>query len=125
MQRLFEIVTLDDEKNFIFENIKDHIEDMAMHPKGNYVLLLTFQIFDKERVEFIIENLLGCFHDMCFDQQGICIANKMIMNSRNEEHIKSMIKTLSDNIVSIIQSPYGNYAITQALEVRKSSTNDI
>ena len=75
---------------------------MAMHPKGNYVLLNTFQILDQDCVEFIIDKLLQCFLDMTFDQQGICIANKMISCARNESHIKEMIKVLSENIVSII-----------------------
>ena len=54
MQRLFEIVTLEEEKQIIFENIKDNIVDMALHPKGNFVLLATFQVLDKAQIEFII-----------------------------------------------------------------------
>jgi hypothetical protein len=33
------------------------------------------------------------------------------------EHIKFIIDTIANNITEIIQNPYGNYAVTEALEV--------
>lgn len=102
MQRLFEIVTLKEEKEVIFEHIKDHIVDMAFHPKGNYVLILAFQILEEPSVEYIVDKLLPNFLDMTFDQLGICIANRMIQHSKNQDHIAKMAKVLADNIVQII-----------------------
>ena len=60
---------------------------------------------------------------MIFTKEGICIANKMIINATNMDSIQEMVKILADNIVTIIQNPFGNYAITTSLEVRKLSFN--
>lgn len=46
MQRLLEIITLPEEKEVIFEAMRDEIEAMASHEKGNYVLTLAFQVLD-------------------------------------------------------------------------------
>lgn len=41
------------------------------------------------------------------------------MSLANEKtQIKTIINIIADHIVPTIQSPYGNYAITNALEVR-------
>ena len=81
MQRLFEIVTLEEEKQIFFENIKNDIVNMALHPKGNFVLLATFSVLDKTQIEFIIMHLLVCFHELIFTKEGVCIANMMIEKS--------------------------------------------
>jgi hypothetical protein len=57
------------------------------------------------------------------DQLGICIVNKAMQIATDEEQIKKIIIILSDHIVPTIQSPYGNYAITTAIEVMKQLIN--
>jgi hypothetical protein len=54
---------------------------MALHPKGNFVLLATFSVLDKTQIEFIIMHLLVCFHELIFTKEGVCIANMMIEKS--------------------------------------------
>jgi len=41
------------------------------------------------------------------------------MLAKDETQHSKIITLLAENIVSIIQSPYGNYAITTALEVSR------
>jgi hypothetical protein len=43
MQRLIEMVNMEEEKEVIFEAIKEEIVKIAFHHKGNYVLFLTLQ----------------------------------------------------------------------------------
>jgi len=50
------------------------------------------------------------------DQLGICLVNKAMTLTTDQAQIDSIIKILADNLVATIQSPYGNYAITTALE---------
>lgn len=78
MQRLLEIVTLSEEKEVIFNAMKKQIIHMAFHTKGNYVLTLAFTMLEQHQVDFIIKELLPHFLKLTLDQQGICIANKMI-----------------------------------------------
>jgi len=68
MQRLFEIVTMKEEKETIYLYIKDSIEDMAFHPKGNYVLNLGFQVLEDSAIEHIIVVLIPHFLSMTFEQ---------------------------------------------------------
>jgi hypothetical protein len=39
MQRLLEMVSLEEEKLIVYESIKPNIEVLAFHVKGNYVLI--------------------------------------------------------------------------------------
>lgn len=55
MQRLVEMVNLDEERICIFQAIKGDIVNMAFHHKGNYVLLLTLQALRGEQLQYVIE----------------------------------------------------------------------
>eukprot|EP00347_Sterkiella_histriomuscorum_P024490 403330933 len=115
MQRLLEIITLPEEKQVIFNAIHPQIETMALHVFGNYVLALAFSVLDQPQIEIIIERLIPLFYQLTLDKSGICIANKMITQTKNPVYIQSIVQILCDKLVQIIQDPFGNYAITQAL----------
>lgn len=67
MQRLVEIVCEESEKMVIFNSIAEHIEDMARHPKGNYVLLAILGILKKQELQFVIEKLLPILYELSAD----------------------------------------------------------
>jgi hypothetical protein len=66
----------------------------------------------------VVDRLLPRFPQMTLDQLGICLVNKAIVLVFEENQISAIIAILAEHIVATIQSPYGNYAITTALEVR-------
>ena len=72
------MINMEEEKDVIYNAIKDQIVSLAFHPKGNYVLLLTMQLFKGDQFEFCINKLLEVFPKLVLDQFGICIANKLI-----------------------------------------------
>lgn len=42
----------------------------------------------------------------------------MIAQTQNKKFIQDIVQILCDKLVQIIQHPFGNYAITQALQVK-------
>jgi hypothetical protein len=106
-----------EEKEVIFNSIKDDIVNLALHPQGNYVLLLLFGILHGRMLEHIVEQLIEQIPNMAFNNYGICIVNKMIMLTPSIDHANRIVAILARYLTEIIQDPFGNYAITTALEV--------
>jgi len=71
----------------------------------------------EEDIDFIFEPVLENFIDLSMDQNGLCVIKKIV--SKVEGHAKRtrIGKILSENVVVLVQSPYGNYAVQQALDV--------
>lgn len=67
MQRLLEIVSLQSEKEIIFNAVKNDIEYMAKHHHGNYVLVQLFNLFEGEKIEFIVACLISSFYEFTLD----------------------------------------------------------
>lgn len=58
MQRLVEMVNMEEEREIIFSAIQNDIVHLAFHPKGNYVLILAIQILKDDKFNFIVEQLI-------------------------------------------------------------------
>lgn len=67
MQRLVEMINMEEERDFISAAIKDDIVHLAFHPKGNYVLILAIQILKGPIINDIIEQLLDHFSKLALD----------------------------------------------------------
>ena len=123
MQRLVEIVCEDAEKLVIFNSIVNDVERLAFHHKGNYVLLTLLSVLKGSvLLTEIVERLMPRLPQLTLDQLGICLVNKAIVLVSDQKQIAAIIQILADHLAATIQSPYGNYAITTALEVR---SNDV
>ncbi|CDW83480.1 rna-binding protein [Stylonychia lemnae] len=122
IQRLLEVVTQPEEKEVIFNAIKMEIEMMAHHLNGNYVLALALSILEQPHIEHIVEVLIPHIYDLSVNKQGICIVNKMITHTQVASNIQKIVEILSENLIQIIQDPFGNYAITQALQTWDEET---
>lgn len=55
MQRFVEMINRPEEKEVIFNSIKDDIVNLAHHPQGNYVLLLLFGILNGRMLDHMVE----------------------------------------------------------------------
>jgi hypothetical protein len=67
MQRLVEMVNMDEEREVIFNAIKNDIVQLAFHSKGNYVLILTIQMFKGQKFDFITDQLLPHISKLSLD----------------------------------------------------------
>ena len=68
-------------------------------------------------LEHIVESLIDQIPKMAFNNYGICILNKMIMLTPSIDHANRIVAVLAQYLTEIIQDPFGNDAITPALEV--------
>jgi len=78
MQRMLEMVSLDEECKIVYESIKPNIEVLSFHIKGNYVLISSLQVIKNENLNDIIDEIVKYFNSLVLDQYGICIINKVI-----------------------------------------------
>jgi Pumilio-family RNA binding repeat len=117
MQRFVEIINREEEIEIIFKAIQGDIVNLAFHEQGNYVLLLLIGMLHGAMLDYIVEQLIDYIMKLYNSAFGICILNKMIQLTPNMEHKARIVDILAKNITEIIQDPYGNYAITTALEV--------
>ena len=117
MQRFIEMINREDEKEVIFQSIKQDIVLLAFHSKGNYVLTPIINLFKGEKFDYIVEELLDQVVKLSTDQYGVCILNQLSKLIINKKHIQRIVQALANNINEIIQSQYGNYAITTSLEI--------
>lgn len=102
MQRLVEMVNMEEEREVIFGAIKNDIVHLAFHPKGNYVLILAIQILRGNKFDFIAEKLLDHITKLSLDQFGICIVNKILQLVQKKELIENIVEILANNITEII-----------------------
>ena len=116
MQRLLEMVSLEEEKLIVYESIKPNIEVLAFDVKGNYVLISSLQVLTQQHFNEIVEIIMGFFDQLVLDQYGICIINKVIQLVKLEEQKERIVGMLGANCIEIVQNSYGNYAITQVLQ---------
>lgn len=73
--------------------------------------------FNEKNVESIIYDLIENFIPLANNNKGLCVIKRIIQKSKNEIVIKKVLKILNDNALSLVQNPYGNYALQAALEV--------
>jgi len=92
MQRLVEILCDPRELKATFLAVRDDIETLATHQKGNYVLIALMSVYGNsqtslELLEKILERLLPEIPKLITDPLGICVVNKMIETAQKEHHV--------------------------------------
>lgn len=65
----------------------------------------------EENVNFIFEPVLANFVELSKDQNGLCVIKKIVSKVEGHEKRIAIGKVLSDNVVELVQNPYGNYAV--------------
>jgi len=117
MQCLIEMINMPDEEEELKQGIKDQIIDLAFDANGTHVLQKVLLCMKEENIDFIFDPVIENFIDLSMDQNGLCVIKKIISKVEGHERRIRIGKILSENVVSLVQSPYGNYAVQQALDV--------
>ena len=114
------MINMPEEEEEMKQGIINHIVDLAFDPNGTHVLQKVLLCMKEENIDFIFEPVLENFIDLSMDQNGLCVIKKIVSKVQGHEKRVRIGKILSDNVVVLVQSPYGNYAVQQALDVRSS-----
>jgi len=117
MQCLIEMINMPEEEEELKQGIKDQIVDLAFDANGTHVLQKVLLCMKEENIDFIFDPVIENFIDLSMDQNGLCVIKKIISKVEGHDRRIRIGKILSENVVSLVQSPYGNYAVQQALDV--------
>ena len=111
LQSLLDMVTSEEDELRILSMIKGHELEMAYDNNATHVLQkMLSTIKDTLRSELntiIIMDL----KNLSLDSNGICLVKKFMSTTTIEENKSEIIKILTENVIEVSQSPYGNYAI--------------
>eukprot|EP00347_Sterkiella_histriomuscorum_P005046 403358108 len=116
MQCLIEMINMPEEEEELKKGIQDHIIDLAFDGNGTHVLQKVLLCMKEENIDFIINPILEKFIELSMDQNGLCVIKKIISKIQGHETKIAISKKLSNHVEELVQSPYGNYAVQQALE---------
>ena len=111
MQSLIEMINMPEEENELREGIKVHIVDLAFDPNGTHVLQKVLLCMKEEAIGFIFDPVLENFVDLSMDQNGLCVIKKIVSKIQGHEKRVLIGQVLAENVVQLVQSPYGNYAV--------------
>lgn len=89
---------------------------LAYHAKGNYVLGAIMNIMKDKMEEFIVSELIGNLRGLARDQYGICLLNKAIVLCKDEDLKAQVVDILTQDLLKIVQNPYGNYAVSTVVD---------
>lgn len=67
MQRMLEMVSLEEERTIVYESIQPNIEQLSFHIKGNYVLISSLQVIPKQHLNQIIDEIVKFFDALVLD----------------------------------------------------------
>lgn len=117
MQSILDVMTMDEEEKVIAECLKGHVYDLAMDPQATHVVQKALASFNKERKSFIIEEATEKFVNLCNSANGLCLIKKLIPECRNDPiYYKKLISIMAENSMTLVQNPYGNYAIQTTMD---------
>lgn len=117
VQSFLDVMTMEEEEKLFAANIKGFVYELSMDPQATHVVQKAMLSFSEPNKEFIIEEALSKFVELCDNANGLSLIKKLIPECcKNLEKIKRIITIMSNNSMELVQNPYGNYAIQSALE---------
>ena len=117
MQCLIEMINMPEEEEELKKGIETHVIDLAFDQNGTHVLQKVLLCLKEENIDFIFLPIMKSLIDLSMDQNGLCVVKKIISKVQSHEKKLHIAQRLSEHVVQLVQSPYGNYAVQQALEV--------
>ena len=120
IQCIIEKLNTDKEFDLIFNSVKNNLMKLSFDVYGTHVLEKIISTFNYEKhlihiSKFIIDNFISLVNN----SNGLCIVKKEIIleyQRKNGEIFPKLKKLLLDNSLTLIQNPFGNYALQMAID---------
>lgn len=117
MQSLIQLINMEEEEKTLEKAINDYIIQLSFDANGTHVLQKVILTVKVERLSYIFDACYDKLIELSLDSNGLWVSKKIIARfSTLPEKRKLLIEKLSENWVQLVQSPYGNYAIQQAID---------
>jgi pumilio RNA-binding family len=107
--------TSDEEKNQIFEEIKDFFKDLMKDRFANYVIQKIFESGPENHKEFFGSQIKGNIISLSMEDHACRIIQKLLENLKSETRIK-LVSELYDNVEKMIYNRNGNHVIQKCIE---------
>ncbi|KAK7343504.1 hypothetical protein VNO77_12290 [Canavalia gladiata] len=111
-----------EEINVIIYELKDHLHDLIKHPFGNYVILKFFQTTNvsSEQVNavfFLIINNAPMLQDVCMDERGNRVIQKILENVITPNRICAFMNAMKSIFVALMNSVNGGFVMQQCVKL--------
>lgn len=116
MQSLIQLINMEEEEETLEKAIIEHVIDLGFDPNGTHVLQKIILTVKEEKLDYIFYPCFEKLTELALDSNGLCVIKKIITRFNTPEKRELLISKLSENCVQLVQSPYGNYAIQQAID---------
>jgi glutaredoxin len=117
LQAIIDQLHSEPEKKIIIEAVREKVLCMSLNPQGTHVIEKMLNLFEEWRLQHVYEAIIRNFLFLTNNSNGLCVIKKIIAKAQNLETQMILRKILADNALTLVQNPYGNYAIQAALEV--------
>jgi hypothetical protein len=123
LQAVLDQLKTDEEKMIIINYIKDKIMDICLDSQGVHVVEKMIICYEEEIIKDIYRIIIDNYVTLANNPNGLCVCKKVIIHGQDIETLKAIRDKLVDNTMSLIQNPYGNYAIQIAFDVSYFKTH--
>ena len=116
IQSLIANINTKKEKELFVKSINKVIKKLAYDSCGAHVLEKMLICFEREYtgniISFVVENFILLANNV----NGLCLAKKILVSEYQSENFLYLKLILKENCLSLIENPYGNYALQVVIE---------
>lgn len=116
IQSLIANINTKKEKELFVKSINKVIKKLAYDSCGAHVLEKVLICFEREYtgniISFVVENFILLANNV----NGLCLAKKILVSEYQSENFLYLKLILQENCLSLIENPYGNYALQVVIE---------
>ena len=116
IQSLIANINTKKEKELFVKSINKVIKKLAYDNCGAHVLEKVLICFEREYtgniISFVVENFILLANNV----NGLCLAKKILISEYQSENFLYLKLLLKENCLSLIENPYGNYALQVVIE---------
>ena len=116
LQAVIDKMKLPREREILVEAVKNSVLEMCQDQNGVHVIEKMILCFSENEIQIVYSTLIDYFEILANNANGLCVA-KLVILCKNPENLKKLHWKIVENALSLVQNPYGNYAIQKALEV--------
>jgi len=106
-----------EEQSLVIQSVTNILMELCTDPQGVHILEKILHCFPEDNIGFIYEFIMSNFWFLAHNQNGLCVAIKIIFTSQNAEIHSTIQKFLVENAISIIQHTHANYVMQVSIEV--------
>jgi hypothetical protein len=116
IQSLIANINTKKEKELFVKSINKVIKKLAYDSCGAHVLEKVLICFEREYTGNIISFVVDNFILLANNVNGLCLAKKILVSEYQSENFLYLKLILQENCLSLIENPYGNYALQVVIE---------